>query len=675
MRSETLGDHLSLAIEQSLAAYLYDNAVFLAERLCAEVPGDNSRHTLGRCLFLRGNVSQAYSVLKGCQDSNSRYLLARCCLGLGKAQEGTEVLQAIERNGLTNHISCPGAIDLLLGEFSRKSNLIEVAGVSYKSALLQNPFLWSACGRLCEMGIDFSPTECFTPNQTAKENLPMRTSTVLPHTPKFVSENIVKQPQPLFETPYNFNESPPVNNVTPMAAPIPSPKYHKKLPPAPARKQRPPTTVSFKRRPTATNSANGPRTRSRKHLLSDSNSDTNEADTSATASAKSKSKPVRTVRPFCVNESRSGSYSSAYPKTKPRAMVNAKGGHTITTSSSTPLDSVTPHTPNRERERGSRIEQQDKGRCDALQLLLSLATAYQTLCSYDSHRAIELFEALPPAHSNTGWVLIMIARAWSELGKYREAEQIYQEARRVAPYIIQGMEIYSTVLWHLRKEKTLSGLAHELMEQDKLAPETWCVVGNCFSVQKEHLSAKKFFERAIQIDPEFTYAYTLLGHEYVYNEDFDKALACFRTAIMMDPRHYNAWYGLGMVFYRQEKYDLAKYHFMKALEINPHNCVLYCYIAMVLHARKYDEEALANLDEGLKFDRQNPLAKYQRAVVLNSLERSEEAICELNELADIAPKEPSVYFLMGKIHRKLGHQDQAVRYLTWARDLDPISSA
>ena len=72
-------------------------------------------------------------------------------------------------------------------------------------------------------------------------------------------------------------------------------------------------------------------------------------------------------------------------------------------------------------------------------------------------------------------------------------------------------------------------------------------------MQKEHDAAIKFFERAVQVDPQHAYAFTLLGHEYVYTEDFAKALSCFRTATEIDPRHYNAWYGLGSIYYRQEK--------------------------------------------------------------------------------------------------------------------------
>ena len=52
--------------------------------------------------------------------------------------------------------------------------------------------------------------------------------------------------------------------------------------------------------------------------------------------------------------------------------------------------------------------------------------------------------------------------------------------------------MYSTVLWHLKEEVKLSNLAQEVQGIDRLAPQTWCVLGNCFSLQKEHELALKF---------------------------------------------------------------------------------------------------------------------------------------------------------------------------------------
>lgn len=39
---------------------------------------------------------------------------------------------------------------------------------------------------------------------------------------------------------------------------------------------------------------------------------------------------------------------------------------------------------------------------------------------------------------------------------------MYEQVRKLEPHRTEGMEIYSTILWHMRKEIELSYLAHEL---------------------------------------------------------------------------------------------------------------------------------------------------------------------------------------------------------------------
>ena len=58
------------------------------------------------------------------------------------------------------------------------------------------------------------------------------------------------------------------------------------------------------------------------------------------------------------------------------------------------------------------------------------------------------------------------------------------------------------------------------------------------------------------MNPNFTYAYTLLGHEYVLTEEFDRAMSCFRQAIRTDSRHYNAW----LVYFLKFICDKERFH-------------------------------------------------------------------------------------------------------------------
>lgn len=284
-----------------------------------------------------------------------------------------------------------------------------------------------------------------------------------------------------------------------------------------------------------------------------------------------------------------------------------------------------------------------------MSLLRIMGKALSHLAKYQSRMAIEVLLSLPSRHVNSGWVLSCLGRSHFELAQYNEAAKYYEEARIKAPHRLQGVEFYSTALWHLQQEVKLSMLSQELIEFDKNAPQTWCVAGNCFSLQKEHETAIRFLQRAIQVDPDFAYAYTLLGHELVLTEEMDHALSCFRSAIRIDPRHYNAWYGIGMICYKQEKYPLAEIHYRKALEVSPDSPVLRCHLGVVLHALKKTDAALETLDKAIEMDPQNALCKFHRASFYCAVEKHQEALQELETLKSLVPKESLVYFLIGKV--------------------------
>jgi anaphase-promoting complex subunit 3 len=102
--------------------------------------------------------------------------------------------------------------------------------------------------------------------------------------------------------------------------------------------------------------------------------------------------------------------------------------------------------------------------------------------------------------------------------EYKPALLALKKMICLEPFRVKGVDILSSALHHLKKDKELCSLAQQVVEVDKFAPETWCVVGNCFSLQEETETAIKFLKRALQIDPTFVYAHTLCGHEMASKE-------------------------------------------------------------------------------------------------------------------------------------------------------------
>ncbi|KAM3921865.1 cell division cycle protein 27 homolog isoform 1-T1 [Leptodactylus fuscus] len=766
-----LQEPVQAAIWQALNHYAYRDAVFLAERLYAEVHSEEALFLLATCYYRSGKAYKAYRLLKthSCATPQCKYLLAKCCVDLSKLAEGEQILsggvlnkQKSQEEIVTEFGDSACFTLSLLGHVYCKTDRLAKGSECYQKSLSLNPFLWSPFEALCEIGEKPDPEQTF--KLTSLQNF----SSCLPNTCTLMvnNHNVISHRQAdtvLMETPQDTielnrlnlessNVKYPLNSdssmsyidpavISPDSLPLGTgssilvkqaqnkPKTGRSLLGGPAALS--PLTPSFGILPLETPSPGDGsylQTYNSSCVLDVPSSGTpakksvariSQAGTKSVFSQSGNSRDMTPV--LLVQTQGSGPQTSTTPQVlsptiaAPPNALPRRSSRLFTSDSSTTKENskklkmkFPPKIPNRKTKsktnkggvtQANMNESLEISKLDSsiisegkisnvgpqiqaltiqkaaaeglMSLLRDMGKGYVALCSYNCKEAINILSHLPSHHYNTGWVLCQIGRAYFELAEYLQAERVFSEVRRIENYRVEGMEIYSTTLWHLQKDVALSVLSKDLTDMDKNSPEAWCAAGNCFSLQREHDIAIKFFQRAIQVDPGYAYAFTLLGHEFVLTEELDKALACFRNAIRVNPRHYNAWYGLGMIYYKQEKFSLAEMHFQKALDINPQSSVLLCHIGVVQHALKKSDKALDTLNKAISIDPKNPLCKFHRASILFANEKYKSALQELEELKQIVPKESLVYFLIGKVYKKLGQTHLALMNFSWAMDLDP----
>ncbi|XP_037085740.1 cell division cycle protein 27 homolog [Pollicipes pollicipes] len=709
------------AVWHCLNHYAYADATFLAERLCAEVQSDEALFLLATCYYRSGRPGQAYTRLKArhLRLPQARYLLALCCYELNQLAEaeailsGGSMLKPKGHDDVTSEFGESASLALrLLARIYLRTERKARAAEACKKSLKLNPFLWSAFTDLCHLGEAVDSSKVFTTSGlesfamcqghgVAWPTLGQTDGPQPPHTVANVANiNITSTP---FQTPVNALSGAALIPSCGLSVSKPTPDSEND---APRSKQAlfrsqlnstlgsSPCTPSFGFLPIETPSPGEPTLPL--GLLSSSPALTNNAETEPKAfgrrvlnrkdrsmfglsgsSVKENNKSNRLVPPKSPSrkiKTRSSKTALSTPNfnelneknksDKLRAEARGRGSETITSAADTK-----PLTAPQLQATALSIQ-----KCSAeglMHLLRDVGAAYQQLSQFGSRRAIEQLSALPSHQYNTGWVLSMLGKAYFELNNYKQAIRFFQMVRDREPYRLEMMEYYSTALWHLQREVELSALAQDLMDHDRQSAEVWCAAGNCFSLQKEHETAIRFFTRAVQVTPQFAYGHTLLGHEYVLTEELDKALACFRRAVSIDPRHYNAWYGIGMIFYKQERYTMAEMYFKSALAINPQSSVLMCHVGVVQHNLQKTDAALATLNRAIALDPVNPLCKFHRASVFLSSDRLQEALDELQQLKQMVPNESLVFFLTGKVHEKLGQAHLARMHFSWAMDLDP----
>ncbi|XP_062178564.1 cell division cycle protein 27 homolog B-like isoform X2 [Phragmites australis] len=686
-------------VHSSLRLFMHRNAVFLCERLCAQFPSETNVQLLATCYLHNNQPYAAYHILKGKNLPESRYLFAISCFRMNLLREAEETLCPVNEPNVEVPSGATGYY--LLGVIYRCTGRMSAAAEQFTQALTLDPLLWAAYEELCMIGVAEDADESFS-EATALRLQQEQTSKSILDKSNFVNGNRVLSSSVsaiLGDSSHKQIKQLHANNTAEV------PVYtHVRAPALHAQNSVPSNVAQFDTpSPTATqNSGLMPPPLFRNvHAYHNTIS----SDTPAKQKANAGNQPLR--RKY-LDEARlkkvSGRLFNQSIDSVPRRSARLSQDTTINLNSN-----VSRFRGNGiDHSSGSRYEVVDEmctenisatssvsiadGRCfgqdkaerilsresdlavgirELLGLLRTLGEGFRLSCLFKCQEALEVYRKLPEPQFNTGWVLCQVGKAYFELVDYLEADHYFELAHRLSPCTLEGMDIYSTVLYHLNEEMRLSYLAQELISIDRLSPQAWCAVGNCFALRKDHETALKNFQRAVQLDSRFAYAHTLCGHEYSALEDYENSIKFYRCALQVDERHYNAWYGLGVVYLRQEKIEFAEHHFRRAFQINPRSSVLMCYLGMALHALKRNEDALKMMEKAIFADKKNPLPKYQKALILLGLQKYPEVLDELERLKEIAPHESSMYALMGKIYKQLNILDKAVFCFGIALDLKP----
>jgi anaphase-promoting complex subunit 8 len=114
---------------------------------------------------------------------------------------------------------------------------------------------------------------------------------------------------------------------------------------------------------------------------------------------------------------------------------------------------------------------------------------------------------------------------------FERAEGLFAKLHAADPHQLEGMDVYSNVLFVLERRPQLSNLAKRMSSTDRFRSETCCVIGNMYSLQGEHEKAVQYFRKALKLNRQYLAAWTLMGHEYVELKNTHAAIESYRRAV------------------------------------------------------------------------------------------------------------------------------------------------
>eukprot|EP01059_Diplonema_ambulator_P032102 TRINITY_DN6130_c0_g1_i1.p1 TRINITY_DN6130_c0_g1~~TRINITY_DN6130_c0_g1_i1.p1 ORF type:complete len:457 (+),score=162.80 TRINITY_DN6130_c0_g1_i1:785-2155(+) len=207
--------------------------------------------------------------------------------------------------------------------------------------------------------------------------------------------------------------------------------------------------------------------------------------------------------------------------------------------------------------------------------VLDLFEAHLLLRNYGDG-ALSKYQALHLAYPNASPVICSLAAAAYDKGDSQLAKSYYEQVLEKDPYRIKDIDVYSNTLYMHSEVETLSLLAHKVMQNQPYRPETQCILGNLYSLQKENEKAVNYFLRALQLNHKYHNAWTFLGHEYSPCQGgIGNVKACvfaYNRALELDPRDFRAWLGLAQTYYSEFNLPIhARYYAERSVNIRPND--------------------------------------------------------------------------------------------------------
>ena len=221
-----------------------------------------------------------------------------------------------------------------------------------------------------------------------------------------------------------------------------------------------------------------------------------------------------------------------------------------------------------------------------------------------------------------------------------------------------------------------------------------------FEKGKEYFNSQKYddaineFIEAIDDDENNLLYYYYLGGAYFYSEQYDEALNAFNKMIQINSDSVEAYEGRANVYYMQgrmeeaktnflmvgkeylynEEYDKAKDAFNRAIEIDKNYGEAYFYLGRIEWNLSNYAAAITEFDKAVNLGFVDYSVYNDRGYAKYLLKKYEEAIEDFDKAIAINKTEASAYMWRGESYFKLGEsrnaRDDFTKYLELEEDID-----
>ena len=183
----------------------------------------------------------------------------------------------------------------------------------------------------------------------------------------------------------------------------------------------------------------------------------------------------------------------------------------------------------------------------------------------------------------------------------------------------------------------------------------------------ERAAVKAEYEQA---DNEFfMIQYFEEGIRLYYQQDYTGAVDKFNKAVQLNPNFSESYYNRGVAYYFLKNYNAAIADFNKYIELNPNDADAYYNRGTVYFDIENDEAAIADYTMAIKLNPQYLEAYINRGLAYALSDNFGKAIADFTKAISINPNDGQAYKLRGAVYQMIGDNMRAEADFAKAKQL------
>jgi tetratricopeptide (TPR) repeat protein len=196
------------------------------------------------------------------------------------------------------------------------------------------------------------------------------------------------------------------------------------------------------------------------------------------------------------------------------------------------------------------------------------------------------------------------------------------------------------------------------VEIDPNYAEAWYQAGFCYGMLGRHTDALRASKQAAKLRPDWAETYVNIGASSFALKEYKDAVEAYRQATKLDPDNANTQYALGLSFNKLNRTDEEILAFKRALALKPDFANAYELLGSAYFKQKRYAESVTAFEQLKTYKPDGKTYNYLGEGYFE-LGKTEESIDAFNNAVGYNPNFEKARFNLGKALLKLGDRDSA----------------